>query len=150
MIEDCLYLGADVLPKQVLEMFMDNTGREIKHSENVFSSGIDNLFIVDARLIDEEGKRFAPGVLLFEPNVRLYFVLKKGNDPVKAQETIFSLLLNVIQKTNWDIALLHGCDDLVLVRRSGKLNLQQGNEFWTSDRLKLIPVPYQMSLPPNL
>lgn len=143
MIQDHVYLSADFTPEQAIELFWKSLTNE-EMEQAVKKDQQPELFIVEAFRTNPEEYDSIVLTLNIYPLILMVFILNKWRDPMQAQDIIFKGLLGMMQQVKLDIVLLHGGDEVILIQKSDQLLLKKGYEFWTPERLKLIPTSYKM------
>lgn len=84
------------------------------------------------------------------PNVRIIFRLNKWGEWDAIREGILKSTLHLVQNTDWDMALRQYDSKIILLRRSGKVLVKKGYDFWTEERLELLTIPYEIAEITNL
>jgi hypothetical protein len=143
MIEDYVYVSTDFSPEQTIEFFWKSLTNE-EMEQTVKKNERPKLFTVEAFRRNPEECHSVVRTLNMSPVIWMLFLLNKWRDPVQAQDIIFKGLLRMMQEMTGDIVLLHGGDEVILIRKSDQLLLKNGNEFWVPERLRIIPMPYNM------
>jgi hypothetical protein len=150
-LEDCVYIATELDVKDTLRRFVKLSDEDIELKQSESNDGTEllsgikpNQYTLHALDFEPEDQSIIAEWLGIIPTVQLIFRLNKWRNTNKIQDDILRTTLKVIDNSSWDIALLEGCDDPVLLRKSGHLILQRDHGFWTSDRLKIITTSYSV------
>ena len=75
------------------------------------------------------------------PTVQILFELDKNDHVAEQQEDLIRLTAALLDRIPGD-AVFSNLDVLWLVRKNGALDIHEDNDFWTPERLALLPQPY--------
>ena len=75
------------------------------------------------------------------PTVQVLFELDKHDQVAEQQEDLIRLTTALMERIPGD-AVFSNLDVIWLVRNNGALDIHEDNDFWTSERLALLPRPY--------
>jgi hypothetical protein len=75
------------------------------------------------------------------PTGHVLFELDKNDQIAEQQEDLIHLTAALLERIPGD-AVFSNLDVLWLVRKNGALDIREDNDFWTTERLALLPRPY--------
>ncbi|WP_037370691.1 SitI3 family protein [Amycolatopsis orientalis] len=75
------------------------------------------------------------------PTVQLLFELNKNDQIAEQQNDLILLTAALLQRIRGD-AVFSNLDVVWLVRKNGTLDIHEDNDFWTPERIALLPRPY--------
>jgi hypothetical protein len=84
-----------------------------------------------------------------DPNMCVDFNLQPSNY-VRLRDMIFQMVLQLLKAIDDDLVWVAEDAEILLLRKSGELLISKGKEYWTSDRLKAIRLPYKVVDIPDL
>ena len=151
-IFDKLYLTTDLSEEQSLTLFFQCLGFEadVSYHEQDLSNPFaearkPDSFVAYAKRLKAES--YKPTELGINPTVAIDFRLQKWHI---AQEEIMNATNRLLERTNWDIALVHGDSVVILVRKERNLILNKNSGFWTPERIAMISLPFEFQEMANL
>lgn len=153
-MHDALYLTSTLGIEDTLRKFaepLDNPDEVyVEREYHTAKFWRPNEFLATAFAENPSSADLFTGNLGIDPNIRIIFRLNKWGDWNTIREGILKSTLHLAQNTDWDIALRQYDSKIVLLRRSGKILVKKGYNFWTEERLELLTIPYEIVEIPNL
>ncbi len=95
-------------------------------------------------------KSFIERQLGIIPTVEISIRFDRSADIISIRFELLNAVLEVINQTHWDIALMHYGSKVMMLRRSGRLILKKDELYWTHEWLKTVKQPYTMEAIPEL
>jgi hypothetical protein len=95
-------------------------------------------------------KSFIESQLGIIPTVEIRIRFDRSADIIAIRFELLNAVLEVVNQTQWDVALIHYDSKVMLLRRAGRLILKKDELYWTQEWLKTVKQRYTMEAIPEL
>jgi hypothetical protein len=151
-LEYALNIKSDWNPQALLNLIVENlpTNERSAELERPMSeeSYTARLYFIDVGLVSENYRSLLREELRIEVNRKVFFRLKKSEDHEQARLSVVRLTSMILQRFDGDATLVFNGDWVLLLRREGRLMLNNDLDFWTPERrsyvylgCELVPLP---------
>lgn len=147
-LADHLYLAADLMPQQTLEVIFGGSTPivhvEYPAQDEYFAGTFYSGFHIDARNVNPRPLVTHPqDVLGFQPTIEIIFTPEKDTDVKEMRDWMIRTTMDLIRHMQWNAGMIFNDSTIVALKyRDGELILNQLFNIWTPDRLSLVNLPY--------
>ena len=146
-LEYTLYLVTELKPKEIVEIVFKSIGLHYQIEDSTESDRVtfttESGFILYAKYASQLQCLLIKEELDLEPRLHLLLRLDKFENRAIVKKQLIFFIKSILQKTYGDCVALFNHEEVLLIRRSGEININQNSSFWNSDYLELLNEPYK-------
>lgn len=138
-IEYVLRMVADQTPDQV-KARVGAAPQFVRDYESVWAPGIN---CVSAIRENSLGQSLIKEAFDFVPTLAINFQLDKFDQTELGMDLMLEAVQSILEQLSGDAVLLHNNEDVIAIRKDGRLVINSDSDFWSPSRLKRLRLPYE-------
>lgn len=148
-LEYTLYIVTELKPQELVELIFESM--ELKYEiecsteSDIITFTTESGFLTYAKYASQFQRLLIKEELdIIEPSVHILFRLDKFQERAIVKKKLILFVKAILKETQGDCVFLFNHENVLLIRDSGEISINQNSGFWTSEYLELLNEPFEM------